>query len=107
MQTQGSINLNDIHSFTEFLRNAKDYTALLKETGRPSVLTVNGKAEIVVQDARSYQILLDRLAELEDLRAVRQGIAEMKAGDGEEMDEVFDRLDAKYLPSQPKSGKRK
>jgi prevent-host-death family protein len=27
----------------------------LKKTGRPVVLTVNGKAELVVQDAESYR----------------------------------------------------
>jgi hypothetical protein len=33
----------------------------LKEKKSPLVLTVNGRAELVVQDAASYQEMLDRL----------------------------------------------
>ena len=53
------IDLNEIHSLTEFQRNVKTYIGRLKKTGRPVVLTVNGKAELVVQDAVAYQRLLD------------------------------------------------
>ncbi len=102
-----SIDLNDIHSFTDFLRNAKDYTKRLKKTGKPSVLTVNGQAELVVQDARSYQTLLTQLAELEDFRAVQRGIADMKAGRGQDMDAVFDSLESKYSTKTMSRGRRK
>jgi len=37
----------------------------MRESGHPVVLTINGKAEIVVQDAASYQRLLDELDELQ------------------------------------------
>jgi len=33
----------------------------MKKSRRPVVLTVNGKAELVVQNAASYQKLLERL----------------------------------------------
>ncbi|MDD2325779.1 MAG: type II toxin-antitoxin system Phd/YefM family antitoxin [Alphaproteobacteria bacterium] len=75
----GGVDLNEIHSFTDFLRNAKAYAKRLKKTGGPSVLTVNGKAELVVQDVKSYQALLSDLAELEDYRAVMRGIEDMHA----------------------------
>jgi len=39
----------------------------LRETGEPLVLTVNGKAEIVAQDARSYQRLHDQAERLETI----------------------------------------
>lgn len=97
MLGSGLIDLNEIHSFTDFLRHSKDYTKRLKQTGQPSVLTVNGQAELVVQDARSYQALLNQLAELQDFRAVQRGIADMKAGRGQDMDSVFDELESKYL----------
>jgi len=74
------IQLTDIHSLSDFQRNTKEHLQRLKRSGRPEVLTVNGKAEVVVQDARSYQNLLDRAAEadavgilLERLKAVRRG----------------------------------
>ena len=50
----------DITSLSNFQRNTRDFLQQLKETGRPLVLTVNGKAELVVQDAASYQQALDR-----------------------------------------------
>jgi prevent-host-death family protein len=49
----------DIDSLSNFKRNTPEYLKQMKETGRPIVLTVNGRAEMVVQDAGSYQRLLD------------------------------------------------
>jgi hypothetical protein len=39
----------------------------MKETGNPLILTVNGKAELVVQDAASYQKILDYIKQLETI----------------------------------------
>jgi PHD/YefM family antitoxin component YafN of YafNO toxin-antitoxin module len=47
----------------------------MKKTRRPVVLTVNGKAELVVQGAKSYQQILDQLDRLEAVEAIRLGIA--------------------------------
>lgn len=55
------IDLGDIRSLTHFIRNSKAHVERLRETGRPEVLTVNGEAAIVVQDARAYQRILDAL----------------------------------------------
>jgi PHD/YefM family antitoxin component YafN of YafNO toxin-antitoxin module len=52
----------------------------MKKTRRPVVLTVNGKAELVVQDAESYQLVLDRLERLEVVEAIRLGIAAAEEG---------------------------
>ena len=52
----------------------------MKKTRRPVVLTVNGKAEIVVQDAESYQQILDRLDRFEAVEAIRLGIAAAEEG---------------------------
>ena len=55
------IDLREIRPVTDFQRNMKQYIALLKHRAAPLVLTVNGRAELVVQDAASYQALLERL----------------------------------------------
>ncbi len=52
----------DITSLSNFQRNTREFLQGLKESARPLVLTVNGKAELVVQDAEAYQRLLDRAA---------------------------------------------
>ena len=55
------INLSrDIQSLSTFKRNTNELISQMKETGNPIVLTVNGKAELVVQDAVAYQQLLDK-----------------------------------------------
>ena len=49
------------------------------------MLTVNGKAEIVVQDAKSYQQLLDLAERLETIEAVKEGLASVDLGESRPM----------------------
>jgi prevent-host-death family protein len=70
----------DIHPLTEFKRKTSDFMTRLKKTHRPVVLTVNGKAELIVQDAEGYQDILDRLEQLEAVAAIRLGIAAAHEG---------------------------
>ena len=83
----------DIHPLTDFKRNTAEFLIRLKGTGQPLVLTINGKAEIVVQDARSYQRLLDLAERLETIEAVHEGIASMNRGEGQPSDAAFDDLE--------------
>ena len=53
------IRVQDIASLTDFHRNSTAHCRRLKSSGRPQVLTVNGKAVLVVQDAAAYQRLLE------------------------------------------------
>ncbi len=55
-----TIDLRDIISLTDFQRNAKQHITRLSRSGKAQVLTVNGKACLVVQDAEAYQKLLDQ-----------------------------------------------
>ena len=62
------INLSqDIQSLSTFKRNTNELINQMKETGNPLILTVNGKAELVVQDAASYQKILDYIKQLETI----------------------------------------
>jgi prevent-host-death family protein len=75
------VNLSqDIHPLTDFKRKTSSFMSRMKKTHRPVVLTVNGKAELVVQDAESYQQILDRLERLEAVEAIRLGIAAAEEG---------------------------
>lgn len=74
------IDLREVRSVTEFQRNIKDYVIRLKEKKTPLVLTVNGRAELVVQDAESYQLLLERLERAETVAAIRRGMKDAEAG---------------------------
>ena len=83
----------DIHPLTDFKRNTPEFLRQLKETGNPVVLTINGKAELVVQDAASYQRLFDLAERLETIQAVKEGLASVDRGEGTPMDDVFDALE--------------
>jgi PHD/YefM family antitoxin component YafN of YafNO toxin-antitoxin module len=84
---------NDIRSLSEFKRNTVDLLGRLRKTGHPLVLTINGKAELVVQDAAAYQALLDRV---EAIEGIQEGLADVKAGRTKPARQVFDRLRRKH-----------
>ncbi len=86
----------DIHSLTEFKRNTNEFVKQMKETRTAVVLTVNGKAEIVVQDAESYQAMLDVIDRAEAVEGVRRGIDQMKRGEGRPAEEVFSEFRKKH-----------
>jgi len=71
---------NDIDSLSEFKRHTPEFIKRLKAEGRPVVLTVNGKAEVVVQDAASYQKLVEIAERVERMDALRASLEDMKAG---------------------------
>jgi prevent-host-death family protein len=83
----------DIKSLSTFKRNTMELIRQLKETGEPIVLTVNGEAELVVQDARSYQRLLESIDRLETIAGIRRGLEEMKAGKGRPASEFFQEME--------------
>lgn len=78
------LDLTDgIDSLTNFKRQTPEYLARLRKSGRPVVLTVNGKAQVVVQDASAYQKLVDAAAKAErdeTLAAIRAGLDDARAG---------------------------
>lgn len=95
------INLaKDIHSLTDFKRNTTEFVQRIKQTKHPLVLTVNGKAELVVQDAESYQELLDAAELVETLKGIKLGLEQMQQGKGKKAEEFFNELFNKLNNSQ-------
>jgi len=92
MRGRRMIHLENICSLSEFQRNTRTILERLKETGHPQVLTVNGKAELVVQDAVSYQRILDKLDRLEAIEGIQRGLESMKQGKGRPAEDVLQRL---------------
>jgi PHD/YefM family antitoxin component YafN of YafNO toxin-antitoxin module len=90
------IKTTSIDSLTNFQKNTKSFVGRLEETKEPLVLTVNGKAKLVVQDAQAYQALLDEVERSRFMEAVRQGLQEAEARLGKPADEVFAEMKAKY-----------
>src|SRR5436309_4215788 len=70
----------DIHSLSHFKRNTANFMKQMKESGNPVVLTINGKAEVVVQDAAAYQRLLALAERAEMLDFLSEARADADAG---------------------------
>ena len=86
----------DIQSLTTFRRRSGDFMKQLKKSKRPVVLTVNGKAAAVVQDAEAYQHLLDIAARADAEEGIRQGLKNAKEGKLRPARQFFDEFDAAH-----------
>ena len=90
------IDLTDgIDSLTNFKRNTPAFLDRLRENGQPLVLTINGKAAVVVQDAESYQKLLELKERAETTEVLRQRLARLGNKKGRTADEFFTEFFAK------------
>ena len=85
-------NTSDIYPLSDFNRKSAEHIKRLKETGRPEVLTVNGKAAAVVIDPDTYDQLVHNANLSETLNTIKQAKAEHQAGLSQPMDQVFDEL---------------
>ena len=85
-----TITVDNIRSLTDFRRHTKDYVGMLRDTNLPLVLTVNGEAALVVQNAQAFQDVQNRLQQMEEeLRRlkfealthdVKAGIEQLESG---------------------------
>jgi len=91
-----AVDLRNIHPLSEFQRSAKSFLETLKETKASIVLTVNGKAAVVVQDAESYQLMTERMELLESMLGIRKSLEEFDQGKGIALDDAFQSLREKY-----------
>jgi prevent-host-death family protein len=86
----------DIQSLTTFRRRSGDFMKQLKKSKRPVVLTVNGKAAAVVQDAEAYQHLLDIAAQADAEEGIGQGLENAKEGKLRPARQFFDEFEAAH-----------
>lgn len=86
----------DIQPLTTFRNNSVKMLKQLKRTGRPIILTVNGKAEATVLSAIEYQRLLNVAADASEREGVRQGDEDIAAGRTRAAEAVFQDLQEKY-----------
>src|SRR5467141_3670732 len=91
----------DIHSLSDFKRKTPEFLDQLERTGEPVVLTINGRAKLVVQDAASYQRMLELLERAETIEAIRDGLESVKRGKSMSL-EQFDKEIRKKIRSRKK-----
>lgn len=90
----------DIHSLSDFKRKTPEFMARMKKNGHPVVLTINGKAELMVQDAASYQRLLELAERAEMIEFLRESRADIDAGRTEPAVAALERLAKKHKLKQ-------
>lgn len=86
----------DIQPLTTFRRRSSEFLKQIKKSKRPVVLTVNGKAAAVIQDAEAYQRLLDIAAKADVREGIRQGLEDMRRGRSRPAKEFFAEFEAKH-----------
>ena len=74
------IRPSDIHSLTDFNRNAKTYIQQIKQTKNPIAITINGSADLVIQDASEYQQMVEELERSRFMAAMREAELDKKNG---------------------------
>jgi len=90
------IRATDIYSLTDFQRNAKSHIKHVTETKHPIALTVNGTAEVVVQDAGVYQKMIDDLEDFEMVAAILEGEADIAAGRTISAEEFWNEMEKEF-----------
>lgn len=86
----------DIQSLSVFKRDTAKFRRQLKKTKQPIVLTVNGKADMVVIDADSYDEYLREKDRMDMIASVNRGIDDMRTGRTKPAKQVFQEFEEKY-----------
>ncbi len=85
-----------IDTLTNFKRDTTRFLKRLRQSKEPVVLTVNGRAELVVQDAASYQTLMEAIDRLETIAAVKEGLQDVATGGTRPAREALSELAPKH-----------
>jgi prevent-host-death family protein len=73
------ININEgIRSMTEFKQNSTEILNYIKKTHTPTILTVNGRAEAVLLDAKHYQEMVDKIEMIDSARQLEEALIDLK-----------------------------
>lgn len=66
----------DIQTVTQFKQNASKLIKQVQETKQPVILTINGKAAVVLQDAESYEAMAARREYDLTVAAIKEALAD-------------------------------
>lgn len=91
-----TMDITNIYSLTDFLRNHKTHVARIKKTKKPEVLTIKGKSELVLIDAKEYQKMSNTYKNQDLVDFINAGVDEALSGKVKSKEEVFKLLFKKY-----------
>jgi len=86
------LTTSDIYPVSDFNRKPSEHIKRLQETKKPEVLTVNGKAAVVMLDPESYDQLSQDAELLQTLENIRLAKAEYETGNSKSVQQVFNEL---------------
>jgi len=90
-----AVDLNRIQPVSEFIRNYRTVLTRIKDSRTPEVLTVNGVPECVIIDPATYQELLDMSEKARLLKAVEEGLEEIRRGRAVPLDVAIKEIEDK------------
>ena len=89
--------MDSIHPVSDFSRRPAEHIKRLKKSKQPEILTVNGKAQVVIQDAQAYEEMVEILS---SIKQITKSVKDIDEGKTKPLDEAFtdikNRLIAKY-----------
>ncbi len=83
------IRPSDIHSITDLQRRTKALIDTVTLTKNPIAITVNGTAQVVVQDAATYEKMVEELEMVHFVNAIREGERAIAEGRVRPVESVF------------------
>ena len=86
------LTTSDIYPVSDFNRKPSEHIKRMQETKKPEVLTVNGKAAVVMIDPESYDQLAQDAALLQTINNIRLAKTEYEAGNSKSIQQVFSEL---------------
>lgn len=84
-----SFSVNEIYSLSDFQRNTKKHIQRLKKKGRPEVLTVKGKDELVVINAAAFEAMQQDIDYKDGVEKIRVGLTQAAEGKLMPADQAF------------------
>ena len=84
------------HPLSDFVREAEAHIAQIKGSRSAEILTVNGRAEVVVQDVESYQAMLVELERGRFVDSLVDAERDYEEGKGRPAEEFFAEAKARY-----------
>ncbi len=83
------IGMEDIVPISDFVRNASEHAARIRETNRAEILTQHGRPSLAVLPAEEYERLMASKDYLESVEAIRVGLQAAEDGQVRAAEEVI------------------
>jgi len=81
--------MHEIIPISDFVRNASEHAARIRETNRAEILTQHGRPSLAVLPAEEYERLMRSQDYLESVEAIRLGLKAVDDGEVRPAEEVI------------------